>query len=158
MRAPVVGLYYAEALENLTDAVRLSASVTHAHPLAIEGAVLVATATAFAAQGKRGLEVLHGAAMQCELDPFVKRIEVATMWLQSGTEPSMKEVRRQLGSGIAASESCVTAIYIALRFVERPFEEMLRFIVGCGGDADTIGAMAARRVGGCKRRGETARG
>ena len=142
MRAPVVGLYYAEAFDSLTDAARLSASVTHAHPLAIEGAVLVATATAFAGQGKRRLEVLQGEAVQCELDPFVKRLEIAATWLQSGTEPPVKEVRRRLGNGIAASESCVTAIYIALRFVERPFEEMLRFVVGCGGDADTIGAMA----------------
>jgi ADP-ribosylglycohydrolase len=34
------------------------------------------------------------------------------------------------------------AIYIALRHLTEPFENPLRFIISCGGDADTIGAMA----------------
>ena len=154
----MVGLYYAEAFDSLTDAARLSASVTHAHPLAIEGAVLVATATAFAGQGKRRLEVLQGEAVQCELDPFVKRLEIAATWLQSGTEPPVKEVRRRLGNGIAASESCVTAIYIALRFVERPFEGDAALRSGLWRRRGYNWRHGRHRVGGCKRRGETALG
>jgi poly(ADP-ribose) glycohydrolase ARH3 len=142
MRAPVIGLFYADRFDDLADAARLSASVTHAHPLGMEGAVLVASATALAAQASRPLEVLQGAAMQCKLEPFVARLGIATTWLQSGNKPTTREVSRQLGNGIAASESCVTAIYIAVRFMERPFEEMLGFVAGCGGDVDTIGAMA----------------
>ena len=49
---------------------------------------------------------------------------------------------RQLGTATAASESCVTAIYVAGRFLDRPFLELHRFVVACGGDVDTIGAMA----------------
>jgi poly(ADP-ribose) glycohydrolase ARH3 len=142
MRAPVVGLYYAGSLESLAEAARLSASVTHSHPLAIEGAVLVATATALSALGRCPQDVLRGASSCCQSDPFIQRLELAAAWLRSGNESPVKEVKRQLGNGIAATESCVTAIYIALRFAERPFEEMLDFAVECGGDVDTIGAMA----------------
>jgi ADP-ribosylglycohydrolase len=51
-------------------------------------------------------------------------------------------VSEQLGNGIAAVESCVTAVYIALRFLGESFSEMQTFVAACGGDVDTIGAMA----------------
>ena len=38
--------------------------------------------------------------------------------------------------------SCVTAIYLALRFRDQPFLTMQQFIASVGGDVDTIGAMA----------------
>jgi poly(ADP-ribose) glycohydrolase ARH3 len=142
MRAPVVGLFYARRLDELVEAARLSASITHAHPLGIEGAVLLASATALALNTKRPLEILQGAAANCQLEPFTARLEIAATWLQSGNEPTTSEVKRQFGNGIAASESCVTAIYLALRFMERSFQEMLEFIRGGRGDVDTIGAMA----------------
>jgi poly(ADP-ribose) glycohydrolase ARH3 len=47
-----------------------------------------------------------------------------------------------LGNGIAAHESAVTALYLALRFREQPFMLLQQFIASCGGDTDTIGAMA----------------
>lgn len=142
MRAPVVGLFYVSRRDELADAARVSASVTHAHPLAMEGAVLVATATALAAGASRPLEILQATAAHSKLEPFVTRLGIAMAWLQSGYEPATPEVSRRLGNGIAASESCVTAIYIALRFMERSFEDMQGFVAGCGGDVDTIGAMA----------------
>ncbi len=142
MRAPVVGLFYARRRDHLADAARLSASVTHAHPLGMEGAVLVAFATALALETNHPLEILQGAAANCELEPFTARLEIAMSWLQAGDQPPPGEVSRQLGNGIAASESCVTALYIALRFMQRPFQEMQEFVARGGGDVDTIGAMA----------------
>lgn len=150
MRAPVVGLFYADRLDDLADAARLSASVTHAHPLGIEGAVLIASATALAVCGCCALEILQGATAHCKLELFVARLGVALEWLQSGAEPATREVRRRLGNGIAASESCVTALTVALRFMERPFEEMQDFVARCGGDVDTIGAMAGAVWGAAK--------
>ena len=46
MRAPLVGLTYADRPAEVLEAVRASAAVTHAHPLAVEGATLLAVATA----------------------------------------------------------------------------------------------------------------
>jgi poly(ADP-ribose) glycohydrolase ARH3 len=142
MRAPMVGLFYARRLDDLVGAARLSAKITHAHPLGMEGAVLVAMATALALRGNYPPEILQGAGTHCELEPFTTRIQVAARWLQTGEEPATKEVITQLGNGIAASESCVTAVYIALRFMDRSFQEMQEFVAKGGGDADTIGAMA----------------
>src|SRR5262249_50393892 len=44
MRAPVLALFYARDRDSLLNAARISAMVTHAHPLGIEGAVLIALA------------------------------------------------------------------------------------------------------------------
>ena len=142
MRAPVVALFYCNRRNELAAAARLSASVTHAHPLGMEGAALVASATHLALRCCPAIEVLEGAAAVCELAPFVTRLETARRWLKSGAEPVPAEVVRQLGATTAASESCVTAIYVAARFLYRPFLELHQFVAAGGGDVDTIGAMA----------------
>jgi poly(ADP-ribose) glycohydrolase ARH3 len=142
MRAPVIGLFYARRLGKLAEAARLSARITHAHPLGMEGAVLVASATALAFSTRNPPEILRAAAANCVLEPFTARLTIAGQWLQAGSEPDASSVARHLGNGIAASASCVTAVYIALRFIDRPFPDMQRFCVEVGGDVDTIGAMA----------------
>lgn len=142
MRAPVVGLFFSHRRDDVAAAARLSASVTHAHPLGMEGAALVASATAFALLNHPAAEVLKEAASACTLEPFVARLETAMKWFNSGVEPTPADVARQLGHGIAASESCVTALYVAVRFLDRGFLELHEFITACGGDVDTIGAMA----------------
>jgi ADP-ribosylglycohydrolase len=142
MRAPIVGLFYATRPEELAEAARQSARVTHAHPLAIEGAVLVASATARAVASKEPVEILQAAASRCELAPFRERLAIALGWLDAAESPVSKEVSEKLGNGIAAVESCVTAVYIASRFLGESFIEMQAFVASCGGDVDTIGAMA----------------
>lgn len=142
MRAPVIGLYFSDRHEQLFDAARLSASVTHAHPLGVEGAVLIASATALAVVGLHPITLLRGAAETCGLEPFVARVRIAESWLAGNEAPRAATVRRQLGNGVAASESCVTAVYLAVRFMRSSFEKMHAFAVECGGDVDTIGAMA----------------
>ena len=142
MRAPAVGLFYANRNDELVEATRVSATITHAHPLGIEGAVLVASAVAFALCQHDPLAILQRAALNCSLDPFISKLDIATDWLKAGAAPSAMGVAQKLGNGVAASESCVTAVYLALRFLVRPFQEMLDFIAAGRGDVDTIGAMA----------------
>jgi len=142
MRAPVIGMFYCRNPDKLADAARLAAMVTHAHPLGKEGAVLLACATAQALDSQQPYEILRSAAAHCKLEPFTVRLEIAAQWLHAGEEPGAREVARRLGNGVAASESCVTAVYLALRFMGRPFMEMLVFIAKVGGDVDTLGAMA----------------
>jgi ADP-ribosylglycohydrolase len=73
---------------------------------------------------------------------LASRLATALTWLQAGASPTPREVARQLGNGIAAADSCVTAIYLAARFMTAPFEDLLHFVARVGGDVDTIGAMA----------------
>ena len=57
------------------------------------------------------------------------------------------DIVARLGSGITVLDSCPTALYVALRFRTEPFESMLRFVIDCGGDVDTIAAMAGAMWG-----------
>ena len=49
-----------------------------------------------------------------------------------------------------ASESCVTALYIALSHREKTFDELLNYTIQVGGDVDTIAAMAGSIWGACR--------
>ncbi len=142
MRAPVVGLFHADRSDDLPDATRQSAIVTHAHEQAIEGAVLVALATAGAARQDASPAILDRAESCCSLEPFRTRLARARTWLESRSDVTTGDVVRELGHRVSARESCVTALYLALRFRDQPFLDMQRFMAACGGDADTIGAMA----------------
>ncbi|HYQ04030.1 MAG TPA: ADP-ribosylglycohydrolase family protein [Polyangiaceae bacterium] len=141
MRAPVVGLFCASDLASVGGQARATAIITHAHPLGQEGAALVALATALLLHGHSPSGVVEALLDSAEHDAIRARLVTAKSWLEGAT-PSPRDVRAQLGNGIAASESCITAIYIALRFLERPFSDLLAFAAACRGDVDTIGAIA----------------
>jgi poly(ADP-ribose) glycohydrolase ARH3 len=142
MRAPIVALFYARNAEELLEAVRLSARITHAHPLGVEGAVLIATAVSAALRSSDPERIYELAARQCGEPTFRDRLAVAQEWLFGREAPGPKDVAKQLGHGVAAAESCVTALYLGLRFLPGSFAELQRFVAKCGGDADTIGAMS----------------
>lgn len=142
MRAPVLGLYYARDERGLFEAVMAATEVTHAHPLAVEGAILVAATTASAAQGASAAEAF-AYARRCVRQPaFRYRMEVAEGWLGSGLRLHPRQVAAHLGNGITAETSCVTAIYLALANFRAPFTQLLEDARGCRGDVDTLGAMA----------------
>jgi len=142
MRAPIIGLFFSSRPSQLVAAARDSALVTHAHPLGIEGAVLIASAISKALISSSPTEILAFAAGHCQEVAFEERLEVAGRWIRSGDSPDPAEVAKRLGHGIAAPDSCATALYLGLRFLAAPFTELHTFVVECGGDVDTIGAMA----------------
>ena len=146
MRAPVVGLFFGGSAE-LGAAARASAEVTHAHPLGLEGAALVAAATASAACGADARGVIAAASAQCTEAPFREQIETVGSWLERGDAPDARTVRATLGNGVAAARSCATAVHAAARFLGAPFVELQRFVVALRGDVDTIGAMAGAMWG-----------
>jgi poly(ADP-ribose) glycohydrolase ARH3 len=142
MRAAVVGLYYAGRPDEMGRAARESAEITHAHVLGMEGAAVIAGATAAALAGQGARDIVAAARAQGELPAFRERFVVAREWLEAGAEPAAGEVRARLGTAVTALDSCVTAIYLASRFLERPFSELVGFVASCGGDVDTVGAMS----------------
>jgi poly(ADP-ribose) glycohydrolase ARH3 len=140
-RAHVVGLWCAGREPELLAAAHATAEVTHAHPLAIAGARMIAIATAVAATDARPPAILDAAAAAVADEPFASRLALARDWL-AGTDVAVERVRAQLGNGIAAADSCVTALYLALRCLDAPFGELVGRAVACRGDVDTIAAMA----------------
>ncbi len=142
MRVSPVALYFHDKPEKRKTAVQNVSEITHANPLAIEGAQLIAAATSFALSQMNFAQFHSSLADHARAEPYQKRLQTCRIWLKAGEQPESTTVARELGNGIAAVDSCVTAIYIACRFINQPFADMLRFIQGCSGDTDTIGAMA----------------
>ena len=151
MRAPVLALFIRDDREALLRATEEQAVVTHAHPLAIEGAKLVALGVSLAIAGTPSLELLDG--LPANHPKFQERLGCARRWLAEREEPKPKEVRRSLGSGISALDSCVTALYLGLRFRDQRFGELVGFASKMGGDVDTICAMAGALWGGVRGAG-----
>jgi ADP-ribosylglycohydrolase len=143
MRAPAVGLFFAtDSEEELVKAACDTAAVTHAHPLGLEGAVLIAFATALAYNDTSSQSIIERLCQRAESPEFLSRLHKARAWLQEGSTVEPRIVASELGNGIAAVESCVTAVYIALAFRDSSFSELLEFPIKLRGDVDTIAAMA----------------
>ena len=143
MRAPVIGLFFVNRPDELRLAAEESARVTHSHPLGMAGAVLIAGAVAQALRSAGGQEILASAASNCRDEAFLNRIATAQGWLGSQEPVDAGQVAAQLGNSIVATGSCVTSLYIGVRFLSRPFMELQEFCHACGGDTDTIAAMSA---------------
>ncbi|HEX7896743.1 MAG TPA: ADP-ribosylglycohydrolase family protein [Planctomycetota bacterium] len=132
MRAAPLGLFFKDPAEPAARA----ASITHAHPLGVEGGVLIARATAMALNGELDLPALREG---CREPEFRDRLLVA------GEPHTADQVRAIFGAGVEAHRSATTAVHVAHRFHE--FLPMMEFIVSLGGDVDTIGAMAGAIFG-----------
>lgn len=142
MRAPIIGLFDALTPERIKQSAAASAIVTHAHELAMQGAQLIAHAVAASVMRKSNEEILNLMTEIALDEQFRSRLAKVRQWRESGDQPSPQEVAKTLGNGIAATRSCVTALYIALAFHDQPISDMLRFVARIRGDTDTIGAMA----------------
>jgi ADP-ribosylglycohydrolase len=142
MRAAVLAAISPDFDLSLDRLVDHASEVTHAHPDALRGARLVARVTAGVLTDRSDAEIWAEAAKSTADGAWRTRLAVARTWLESGSEQSPAMVARQLGSSMAAIDSCVSAIYLGLRFRKAEFLDLMRFIAAMGGDADTIGAMA----------------
>ncbi len=136
MRSAPIGLWYHRDPQALASAAALASSITHAHPLGIEGGVLVARATAMALGGDLDLEALRAG---CREEMFRTRLA------RAGEDMDADEVARVLGHWMSAQESAVTAVHVARRF--DAFVPLMEFVISLGGDTDTIGAMAGAIFG-----------
>jgi len=154
MRAPVLALFLARDRNGLIAAARTSARVTHAHPLGVEGAVLISLAAHALLEGRSAAQLLDIVRAECATPEISERMKTVGSWIESNNMPSPRDVATTLGNGITAPTSCPTAIYVALRHMRTSFEAMMEFITRCRGDVDTIGAMAGALwgiVNGAKR-------
>lgn len=140
MRVAPLALFYAERIAELDRAVLQASSVTHAHSLGIQGAQIIARAIVNATNTISPKEILTQAAAEKTEAKHQERLSRTVIMLEQ--EPNQQSVVSSLGHGVSAHESISTALLIACWFLDRPFLDMLGFIVSVGGDVDTIGAMA----------------
>jgi len=142
MRAPIIAMCYPDNIEKLTENVIKCSEITHAHPLAIEGANLIALVTHAALNNWETIKIIESLPSWCSSDAFSKKISLCIEIVKKPAPDNYKTIKKELGNGIEAIESCVTAIYFALKFRDKENDIMLSQIYSLGGDTDTIGAMA----------------
>ncbi len=140
MRVAPIGLTFHDDLDRVAEEARLSASVTHVHPLGIDGAVVLATAVALlVADGPFDhaafCRQLAGRALTEE---FRWQLQTAAKLGPSDSIP--------FGNGIEAQRSVVTAICCFSLASER-YERTIASALSLGGDVDTIAAMAGALSG-----------
>jgi poly(ADP-ribose) glycohydrolase ARH3 len=146
MRVAPVAVRYANDQPALLDAAKRSASVTHAHPVSIDAARTQAAAIGAAMRGEDPLDAARSVAATPELSH-----RLTTAYRLLAKRPTPVAVAVALGNGATAHESVPAAIYAATAYAD--FEQAVGFAVRCGGDSDTIGAMAGAIAG--ARHGES---
>ncbi|HES57938.1 MAG TPA: hypothetical protein ENO21_00745, partial [Firmicutes bacterium] len=135
MRAPVAGLYFRnEDLPQIAGAAHRQSEVTHAHPLALDGAALISMATAMFCNGTEPLPLMERLVDYSSCSEMREKLVKARRWLESGNTMPVAEVAAELGNGTAAAESVVTAVYIALAHHQSKFEALLAYAIKLGGD------------------------
>jgi len=149
MRAPVIAMYFHDDQEKMMAALKDSSVITHAHPLAVEGARIIAAAVSGAFVSCDPSVILSRAEGECRSQEYINKLNIAKGLLEEGEDKSPPYIAAKLGNGIAAIESCMTSVYIALRFLDEEFMDMIDFINKCKGDTDTIASMAGAIWGAC---------
>jgi len=143
MRIVPVGIFF-YGRPDILEKARLSAEVTHAHPIGKDGAAVQALAIAKALELDPSepfplssfIESLISAA---ETDEIRNKMILVKELLTKGVQPS--EAAREIGRSVAIHESMPFAVYSFLRYPDS-YETCLMCAVLNGGDRDTLGAMA----------------
>jgi poly(ADP-ribose) glycohydrolase ARH3 len=143
MRIAPVGLFYHDT-PDLYEQARASASVTHVHPIGVDGAAMLAWATAQAVrldpQEPFPFESFSQGLIDSARTPEIRDKMVLVGTLMAKDVHPLDAVRR-LGRSVAVHESLPFAIYAFLRHPQS-FEACLFCAILNGGDRDTLGAMA----------------
>lgn len=148
MRIAPVGLYYYDC-EDLYPVAEASARVTHAHPVGVDGAAVMAKAIAMSVMLKFQRPFSPQSFVH-ELIDFAKTAEIKdklVLMLELIEDGATAEIAAdQLGKDISVQESMPFALY---SFFTHPhsFIECILCAVLNGGDRDTMGAMAGAVCG-----------
>jgi poly(ADP-ribose) glycohydrolase ARH3 len=143
MRIVPVGLFFHNA-SNLYEQAQRSASVTHAHPIGVDGAAVLAWAIAQVVKLRPQdpfpvEEICQGLINVARTSEIQEKMERLKILLADNISPSPAADR--LGRSVAVHESMPFALYAFLRN-PHSFEACLYCAVLNGGDRDTLGAMA----------------
>lgn len=143
MRVAPVGLFFYDS-PSLYEQAQLSAAVTHAHPMGIDGAAIQARAVAEALVRDPGetldvddfLGTLLDTARTSEMS---EKLRAVRRLIRRRAEPRV--AAQELGQGVAVQLSLPFALYCFLIY-PRSFRDCLHCAALNGGDRDTLGAMA----------------
>lgn len=143
MRIGPVGLFFYDA-PDLYKQSRIASQVTHAHPVGVDGAAVLAKAIADAVrldpeEGFPLEQFLKSLMDFARTDEIRNKMKLVKNLLAENVPPP--EAASLLGRSVAVQESMPFAIYAFLSNYQS-FEECLFCAILNGGDRDTLGAMA----------------
>lgn len=143
MRIVPIGLFF-HSSDHLYKEACVSAEVTHAHPVGMDGAAVQALAIAQGVkldpQNEFPFETFIQGLIAFARTPEIReKMKLVQVLVAEGISPSIAADR--LGRSVAVDESMPFAIYSFLRYPQS-FEECLFCAILNGGDRDTLGAMA----------------
>jgi poly(ADP-ribose) glycohydrolase ARH3 len=143
MRIAPVGLFFHQS-QDLYQQATLSAEVTHAHPIGMDGAAVQAWAVAQAVKldpkEEFPLKVFIQGLLEFARTPEIQEKLISVRKLILDNLPPNLAANR-LGRSVAVQESMPYAIYSFLRH-PKSFEDCLFCAILHGGDRDTLGAMS----------------
>jgi poly(ADP-ribose) glycohydrolase ARH3 len=141
MRVAPVGLLFHDDLALVSEQARLSALTTHLHPLAIEGARLLALGVGLLVRAEAFDRSAFFAELltHCQLEDYQIKLERASRMRDS-------EEVSALGNGIQALESVPTAL-ACFAFAPEDYGTAIGRAILLGGDTDTIAAMTGALSG-----------
>lgn len=144
MRVAPMGLMYYDNNEKLIDSVYQSCIVTHTHPLAIEGAAIIAKATAMAINCEETSEILEKVRDILKKPEYIRKVDAIRELLI--TPPSPHEAAKKLGNSVKADMS-VPAALLAFLLFGSDYTGAVRYAIEMGGDTDTIAGMTGAMAG-----------
>lgn len=144
MRVAPVGLLYHNNTEKLLQTAYESSIVTHSHPLAIEGATIIALSTAMALNGAEPGEILIKVISKIKEPEYMYKARIIKELLKAPPVPAV--AARALGCSVKAHESVPAALFAFLLNFGN-YTSAIRYAIEMGGDTDTIAAMAGAMAG-----------
>ena len=147
VRVTPIACLYAEDDDSLVAATVASAKVTHAHPAAVDGAVVMARATA-ALLKTNGEDIPAADSFVACLQPTDSALaaKLALVPALVRQRASTLEAAATLGNGVLAIESVPLALFCFLCWGS-DFEALVIQTALCGGDVDSIAAMSGALSG-----------
>ena len=143
MRVAPVGLFFHRS-GDLYEQARAASEITHAHPVGVDGAAVLAAAVAEAADAhpREGMDAAGMCGMLIDFartDEIRGKMEQVGKLVEDQTPPN--KAASVLGRGIAVQDSMPFAVFSFLRY-PGSYRDCLLCAVLNRGDCDTLGAMA----------------
>ena len=159
MRVSPVGLWNFDRTEQLAEDARTSSIVTHRHPLAIAGAIAVATAVAYASTASeidtgRFLQ-LTGASIATRSPEFANHILALAQWLTLEETAALEAIvdasgqsphPRGFGISVSVEPTVLASLYAFLKS-PNDYPGTVECAIRAGGDVDTTAAIAGAICG-----------
>lgn len=148
MRSAIIGLRWADDRERRRSFVAISTSITHRDVQALDAAQAVAEAAAWIVAGEPLDRLWERWLGEAEDPAWAERLRCMRTLFDAGA--TVDDLARQIGRSEHVSayalHSVPIALYAWLRHRRDP-EACLRAIMTCGGDTDTMGAIAGSLLG-----------